>query len=265
MKTTLTLAALLVSGAAAAHSDHNSGNISVSSQSCDLTFQNTLRISPERVEFSAGNNQSMIIDQDGSVTLDGKSVALSSSQQNDMKDYADNVRSQVPQVAEIAMEGVKLAGVALDEVGSAFGIDNMQGMQSLMEDVATEIQDSFYQGGTFVMDQGNFENLDHTFGPEFDAKIEEAMEEMVMESIGSLLITLGTELLSSGGNMNEFEQRMENMGKQIEEKVELQAANLEQRADGLCHSFTALALQEDAIQQFMPEFKNYDVFVVKSK
>lgn len=259
MKKVIVLTALLASGASYAHSDNN---INISAKNCDLTFQNTLRISPHQVEIATANQQTMVVESNGAVTVAGKSLPLSPAEQSQMQDYADNLRGQVPQVAEIAMDGVKLAGAALDEVGAAFGIDSMTDMQTLMDDVAKEIEHGFYQDGTFVMDQGGFDAIGDTFDAEFDAKIETAMEQMVMESIGSLLVTLGTELLTAGGDFNKFEQRMENMGKQIEEKVERQAANLEQRANGLCLAFAELAKQEDEIQQQLPQLKAYDVFAL---
>ena len=61
--------------------------------------------------------------------------------------------------------------------------------------------------------------------------------------MGSILVALGSELMSSGGDMQAFEERMENMGAQIEEKVELHAKTLEKRANSLCDDFVEIAQQ----------------------
>ncbi|MDE3273377.1 DUF2884 family protein [Pseudoalteromonas sp. G4] len=262
--TTAVAACMGLSASAMAHQDDHDNNINFSSDSCNLKFNNKLSITPDTLNIEAPSGV-VAIDQDGNLKINGESQSLSASDQTLLARYSEDVRGQVPQVAEIAMEGVALAGVALSEVGNAFGLENMSAMEEIMSEIGEEIQHAFYDGGTFVMDQGRFDNIGDTFDNKFDEKMEQAMEEMMMESIGSLLITLGSEMLSSGGNMSDFEQRMERMGEQIEEKVELQAKNIEQKADKMCFDFKELAMQEDELQARIPALANYDVFKVETK
>lgn len=262
--TTAVAACIGLSTNAVAHQDGHDSNMSFSSDSCNLEFNNTLAITPDTVNIKAESGE-VVIDQDGNLQINGEAQSLSAADQTLLARYSSDVRGQVPQVAEIAMEGVALAGVALSEVGNAFGLKNMATMEQMMSEIGDEIHAAFYDGGTFIMDQGRFDNIGDTFDSKFDQQMEQAMEEMIMESIGSLLITLGSEMLSSGGDMSEFEQRMERMGEQIEEKVELQAKNIEQRADQMCFDFKDLAMQEDELQARIPALANYDVFKVETK
>lgn len=256
------LAASVSTVAVAHESEQHHETVNISSESCNLKFQNKLSISPDLVTIDAQSGK-VEIDQSGNLTVNGEVQQVSSNDQTLLSQYAQTVREQVPQVAEIAMDGVELAGVALSEVGEAFGISNMAAMDDMMNEVSGEIQNAFYEGGTFVMDEGRFDSIGKTFDTHFEEKLEDAMQSMMVESIGSLLITIGTEMVSSGGDMSEFEQRMERMGEQIEQKVELQAKNIEQRADQLCYDFKAIADQEDALQASIPLLKDYDVFQVK--
>ncbi len=63
--------------------------------------------------------------------------------------------------------------------------------------------------------------------------------------------------------MDEFEQRMENMGAQIEARVETQAAQLEERADALCGSFADIAHKEQELVALVPQLKEYQLVTFK--
>ncbi|ATC96278.1 DUF2884 family protein [Pseudoalteromonas tunicata] len=263
MKSIILLSSVLLAAPAMAHS--NNHKLSFSSDTCNVELQQTLRITPLTLEIENTQHQIMLIDEQGNLTLDGQNIAISNSQQKMLTEYASGLRSHMPQVAEIALEGVKIAGVAIDEISQAFGLKHMDGMTNLMDEVSVRINDGFYQNGTFVIDQAQFDAIGDNLGEEFDQKIDKAMEEAVMNSVGSLLISLGSELIGAGGNMDEFENRMEKMAEQIEQKVELQANELEKKADALCGSIEQLAQVEHQLQQSLPELKNYDLFVANHK
>ena len=76
-------------------------------------------------------------------------------------------------------------------------------------------------------------------------------------------MALGSELMGSGGDMQAFEARMENMGAQIEERVQVQADQLEKRADALCGNFSTIAEQEQQLVKLVPELKGYQLFSYK--
>ncbi|MBE0364718.1 hypothetical protein PULV_a2472 [Pseudoalteromonas ulvae UL12] len=258
MKSIILLSSALMVGPAMAHS--NVDGLTVSSESCNIDIQQTLKISPNILEIENNDHQVMQIDQQGRLFINQQEVDVTSAQQTMLMQYADGLRANMPQVAEIALEGVKIAGIALDEVGTAFGLHNTDSMTRLMDEVSVKINESFYQDGSFVIDQSNFTNIENHFDEQFDQEIERAMEEAVMNSIGSLLVSLGSELLGAGGNMEEFENRMTRMGEQIELKVEAQAHQLEARADALCGSIEQLAQTEKTLQQSLPILKGYDLF-----
>ncbi|MEH6818205.1 MAG: DUF2884 family protein, partial [Pseudoalteromonas distincta] len=133
----------------------------------------------------------------------------------------------------------------------------------LMDDIKIEVENTFYQQGTFVMGQQSFNQFGENFEQQFEQQIETAVESAVMQSMGSILVALGSELLGSGGDMDAFEQRMENMGAQIEEKVELHASAIEERANSLCGNFADIAKQEEQLVMQVPELKGYQLFSFK--
>lgn len=113
------------------------------------------------------------------------------------------------------------------------------------------------------MGQQSFQQFGENFENQFDQQIESAVQSAMMQSMGSILMAVGSELMGSGGDMQAFEQRMENMGAEIEAKVERQANQLEKRADALCGNFSTIAEQEQQLVKLVPELKDYQLFSYK--
>lgn len=245
-----------------AHND-NETNISFSGDTCNVEFKNDVRIKPNELEIFTADNHTMTFINSGELMIDGQTLTLNSQQHQAISNYSDSLRSQLPEVANIALEGVKIAGVAIEEVANAFNIDGLDSINELMADIQVEVQNTFYQQGAFVMGQQSFSQFGENFESQFDEQIESAVQAAMMQSMGSILMAVGSELMGSGGDMQAFEQRMENMGAEIEAKVEQQANQLEKRADALCGNFSTIADQEQQLVKLVPELKDYQLFSYK--
>ncbi|KPH62943.1 YggN family protein [Pseudoalteromonas porphyrae] len=262
MKKLLLVGSLFIATGAMAHNDNDS-HISFSGDSCKVEFQNDVRIKPNELEIFTANDHTMTFTNNGELIVDGQTLTLDEQQRQAISDYSDSLRGQLPEVANIALEGVKIAGVAIEEVANAFNIQGLDSINDLMAEIQVEVENTFYQQGAFVMGQQSFNDFGENFESHFDEQIESAVESAMMQSMGSILMALGSELMGAGGDMQAFEQRMENMGAQIEEKVELQANALEKRADALCDNFSTIAAQEQQLVKLVPELKNYQLFSYK--
>jgi len=262
MKKLLLVGSLFIATGAMAHDDHDT-NISFSGDSCEVEFQNDVRILPSELEIFTADNQKMVFTQNADLVINGQTMQLNSQQRQAMTDYSDSLRSQLPEVANIALDGVKIAGVAIEEVANAFNIQGFDSINDLMADIQVEVEETFYQQGAFVMGQQSFNEFGENFEHHFDEQIESAVQSAMMQSMGSILMALGSELMGSGGDMQAFEARMENMGAQIEERVQVQADQLEKRADALCSNFSTIADQEQQLVKLVPELKGYQLFSYK--
>ncbi|WP_105166559.1 YggN family protein [Pseudoalteromonas sp. T1lg23B] len=265
MKKLILLAALSASSASFAHSQNDGSHLQFSSDDCKVNFQNDVRITPDELLITKNNDQGKLrITDNGALFINGEKVTLNTDQQHAIMDYADELRGKLPQVANIALEGIKIAGVALDEVAAAFELQEFGSLSTLLEEVRVEVSDTFYQQGAFVMGEKTFNDFGNNFEQQFEERIESAVEGAMMESIGSILMAVGSQMISSGGDMEKFEQRMENMGQQIEEKVEMQARNIEQQAHALCDQFAVIAKAEDQLKQQIPALSGYQLFTLKN-
>jgi hypothetical protein len=264
MKKLALVAALSVSSAAFAHSPSDDQHISFNSDECSVDFKNDVRITPDELLITQAKNQSKLrITDAGVMYIDGKQIQLTEDQQQAVVNYADELRAQLPQVANIAIEGIKVAGVALNEVAAAFELKELGSLSTLLEEVQTEVSTTFYQQGAFVMGEKTFNDFGNHFEEQFEQRVEAAVEGAMMESIGSILMAVGSQMISSGGDMEKFEQRMHKMGEQIESKVEAQAHQIEQQANALCDQFALIAKTESQLETQIPAMSDYKLFSVK--
>ncbi len=180
MKNLLLVSSLFIATSALAHNDNN---ISFSAEQCNVEFKNDVRITPSELEVYTADNRTMKIIDQHTLYIDGQSVSLDASQQQAIADYSDSLRSQLPEVASIALEGVKIAGVAIEEATSTFNIDGLSDISQLMEDISSQVRNAFYQQGAFTIGQQSFEKFGQNFENQFEQQIESAIESVMMQSI----------------------------------------------------------------------------------
>lgn len=162
------------------------------------------------------------------------------------------------------IDGIELASVALEEVAHAFDLNSFDSFNMLLKQLNEEISETFYQQGAFVMGEQTFHEFGMHFEQKFESHIEDAIESVMMESLGSILMSIGAEMIGSGGDMDSFEARMENMGRQIEERVGQQAALIENKANSLCDKFETIANVERNLVGEIPIMTDYQLFSFKS-
>ena len=135
----------------------------------------------------------------------------------------------------IASEGLQIANVATEVFTELLGGDPMgDDVRELFDSLETKLNTSFYDdAGNIRVESTKFDEpgwFDESWEQEFEAQI----ESLISESMGRILIAVGTQMLWEGGDMSEFEQKMERWGEDLEYRLESQAAALEEKGDALC-------------------------------
>ena len=241
--------------------------------SCDIDLEAGLTINESTLEFfnfdvNKQNKSKQVlysIDNDYQLTVRGESIALNDEQQALVEQYSSNIRAMVPQVRNIALEGVDLAleavNLAFNELlgeGNDIGADLSQELSLLKEEVATR----FTIEHGFTLGEHGLDN-DELLGKEFEQRIESAVEKAVMGSMGSLLVALGQEMMFSGGDTEVFETRMENFGKNIENEMELRAEKIERKADQMCLALVEIDQLEEQLKANIPSLADINVITAK--
>jgi len=249
MKTLIATALILASSTAFAH------DTSFSSSSCDADISGGIKITSSSLEFSKNKKILYKIVNNETLFVDGKEVDLTTSQQSLVTDYSTSIRAVVPEVKDIALDAIDLAS---DGVNLAFnellgeGNDVSTEITAQLAEIRTEVDDGFSNDQDIYFDEDGFSGKDF-FNEDFEKRIESAVETTVQNSIGSLMIAVGQQMLFSGGDTDTFETRMESFGEKIEHEMESRGEEIEKRGEALCQSVVAIDALEDQLTDEIDE------------
>ncbi|WP_372624928.1 DUF2884 family protein [Arsukibacterium sp.] len=251
---TLSLSTLVYSNSAAAHSN----------QSCNIEFDKDLVINSRSVQLQDSGNTLWLISDEGRLTLHGKTMKVDNETRELLRDYQAGIRQQTVETVALVEDALLMASEALTTVLnelSGKSLDEYPAMQQALAKISDAANQVVVQDGdnTYLYDS-RLENIDQAFGPEF----EQAIEEAVTQSMGSIMMLVGKAMTSGEGNfeqrMEAFGAKMEKFGENLEAKMDIKAAALEQRGDALCAQVTELDALETRIQQQIPAMQQYDLF-----
>ncbi|GIU29072.1 YggN family protein [Shewanella sp. MBTL60-007] len=236
----------------AAHSDHDVHN------ECEVALNYDVTVEPKKLIVSEVGDEKYRIEMD-KLFVNGKQISLNSEQQALVSQYSQEVSAQVPEVIALVNDAVEMASTAVSLaltplLGDSAGakIDEMMaGLEERIESVAYQHGDKFYLGSTES-------SLEDAFGEEF----EQEMEELVQNSLGSMMMNLGAQMMSGDGDsfeqkMDSFSQKMDSIGEEIELQMEQQADDIEARGEKLCERFKTLVVLEQQLRDEIPELAKY--------
>ncbi|WP_064792016.1 YggN family protein [Shewanella woodyi] len=249
-----------------AHEDHKSNSYSDHNSECEVTLNYDIAVEPKKLTVTEGSAEVYRIEMD-QLFVEGKPVSLNRSQKKLLTQYSDEVSTQVPEVIGLVHDAVGIASSAASMaltplLGDAAGAkldEMMDGLEERIEKVAYQNGDKFYLGATHS-------SLEDTFGEEF----EQELEQLVKNSIGSMMVNLGSQMLAGDGesfeqSMEAFAAKMENVGQDIELQMESQAQSLEDRADKMCERFQYLVELEQKLRAEVPELAKYPLIDAPQK
>ncbi|GHE86862.1 DUF2884 family protein [Thalassotalea profundi] len=260
MKTLLATSILLASTSAFAH------NASFSTDSCNVEIEGGISITNDSLTFSK-DKKSLYKIENNELFVSDKKVQLTDSQRSLLTQYSTSIRAVVPEVKGVALDAMDLA---VDGVNLAFnellGEGNSVGRELTTElgKLRSEIQFKFDENKTISFDEDGFDG-EEFFGEEFEQRIESLVETTITNSMGSLLIAVGQELLFSGGDPDAFEARMEKFGEQIEYEMESRGEQIEKRGEALCGSIANIDNIEELLKSSIDELSDTNFLTVKDK
>ena len=211
MKTLIATALILATSSSFA------SNASFTTDSCDADISGGIKITPTAIEFSKNKKQLYKIVDNEVLYVNEEQIDLTNSQQSLITEYSTSIRAAVPEVKDIALDAIDLAS---DGVNLAFnellgeGNDISAEITAQLSEIRKEVNEGFTHDKEIYFDEDGFSGEDF-FDEDFEKRIESAVETTVQNSIGSLMIAVGQQMLFSGGDMDTFETKMENFGDKI--------------------------------------------------
>ncbi|MGL1955799.1 MAG: YggN family protein [Colwellia sp.] len=235
-------------------------------EKCSVNFNYGVIIDPTHIRMVEKGLTRVQINNRSQLFIDGRELTLTSHQQNLLSEYAANIRQQIPSIVSIAIDGVDIGLKAVNKViGSLTGENSasQQKIQTKFEDLKLHIRSRFNQSdNNYYIAPQDFDDFDEIFTGEF----EQAIEEIISDSIGTILLAVGEAILAENDNNNEgeqrtitFDERMANMGKDLEIEISASAKALEKKAEKFCLKLVELDKLENTLQQTITPLQNYDL------
>lgn len=252
MKTLIASVLLLATGSATAHN------------SCNLELDAGVRITDDSIEFYDEDQQTYKIVEDQYLVVKGQALKLTRMQQDVVASYATSIRSAVPEVRGMALDGIDLAIEAITiTFDGLLGEKNQISAQLMTElnNVKSDVNRYFSSGNPISFNRGNEDTPDF-LGKQFETRIERIVETSVQNSIGSIMIAMGKEVLASGGDMEAFEARMNKFGEQMDVQMNAKAAGMEARGEKLCSTMRTVDEREEQLKRAVPAVNAFNIIRV---
>jgi hypothetical protein len=235
---------------------------------CSVNIEGKMTLEDKVLTVTTEESDVISIEPNYQLFVNGNELGLSPIEKQWVQDYYDGIYGAVPQAANIAVEGVALASSAITEVfGGLLGQDNqaIERVTEKLTDIGDKVHASFYaEDGSIRVDSMHFEDGD-MFGEQWSNEFEEAIEEVISNSIGQLLVAIGTQMMFGDGDSEDFDQRMETFSNDFEGKIEAQAAVIEEQAEALCSQVANIDHAENKLQSNISELADLNVFSVETE
>ncbi len=219
--------------------------------SCKANINGDLSFANNQLLVKSTSKEDIVIMPDGLVLVDGKPISLNRQQTGLAKRYFEDVEASIPMVVDVTVEALKITNIALNEVFTGLlGEDSaLPGkIKSRLDDLADAIEDHVYQDPDSLTFNTAYLEEDLGFDDNLDAEIESIQNELVAEAMGEMFILLGKAMLTGDSDFSNFEQRMNKMGEEIEQRVESASVQIEEAAEKLCDKIHSLDETENQLQ-----------------
>ncbi|KXI29545.1 DUF2884 family protein [Paraglaciecola hydrolytica] len=238
----------------------------VMANECDINFDGNLQLENRVLTITTSDKTKVLIQENNQLYVNGKHIKLNAEQQNLVSAYYAGIYAAAPQAARIASDAVQLASVTINEVFNELLGNDSDAVDTLtlkLNELGEHIQNNFYaQNGEIRLNSANFDD-GNFLSNEWEDEFEDAIEDVVANSIGRIMLSIGSELLFGGGDMDAFEAKMERFGQDIEQRVEYQTSGIEARADALCHGLAKVDLIETQLQKSIPALADLNILRVE--
>jgi len=235
------------------------------SNQCSVNFNYGVIIDPAHIRIIDHGQTVVQINGETQLFVEGRELPLNNQQQKLISQFALGIRAQVPEIVSIAIEGVDIGLKAVNKaIGSLTGENSasQQKIQTRFDELKWRIRTRFNQSANnYYIAPQDFADFDDIFTGEFEQEI----EEIISDSIGTILLAVGEAMISddsghgSEQRISTFDDRMETMGKDLELEISASANALEKKAEKFCLKLSELDRIESEIHHSIKLLKQFNL------
>jgi hypothetical protein len=237
----------------------------VIAKQCDVNFNYGVVIDPHHIRMLDHHQTYVQINGQDQLFVNGREISLNNEQQALLSQYTSGIRQQVPDIISIAIEGVDIGLKAVNRViGGLTGENSASHLkfQKKFDDMQSRLRKRFnHSDNNYYIGAQDFDDLDEIFAGKFENEI----EEIVSDSIGTILTALGEAITSDDDTQNNekrvdtFDERMTSMGKDLKLEISTRVNSLEQKSDVFCQNLIQLDIIETKLQRSIYQLLEFDL------
>lgn len=239
-----------------AFSNVHMDNVNINTDQCDITLNYDLTISPDHILIIEDDETMIDIYNDKMLFIKGEKIDLSPEQQTMVSNYANSLRSTIPEVSGIAVEAI---GIAYEGINAAFGdhIDT-ESTREKFDELESRITEKYNsQNGHYNFSQGNFNT--NINDDEVDVLVQDLIQDIVPQLIGGIMANVSKAMMSGDADFSEFD----NIGDRVDQEIEARADELEERAEAFCYSLKEVDELEHDLVASNTKFIYFDLLNLK--
>lgn len=231
---------------------------------CNVNFNYGVVIDTKHVRILDRGQTYVQFNGEHQVFVRGREVALTPENKQVVGKFVSGVREQVPQIVSIAIEGVEIGLKAVNKVIGGLTGENSASHRKIQEkfdEMQIRLRKRFnHSDKSYYIAPQDFDEFDEIFAGEFEQEI----EEIVSDSIGTILIAVGEAMANRDEDdieqrVNTFDQRIESMGAELKLEVGEKADKLEAKAEKFCVNLSLLDHVETEMQLTIPELAEFNL------
>ena len=235
---------------------------------CSVNLNYGVIIDPNHVRIIDQGKTIIQINGTHQLFIEGREILLDNKQQDLISDFSNGIRTQIPAIVSIAIEGVDIGLKAINKViGGLTGENSVsqQKIQTKFDEIKWRIRNRFnHSANNYYLAPQDFDDFDSIITGEFKSEI----EEIIADSIGTILLAVGEVIITDKDNENPHnterristsDQRMETMGKDLELEISASAKILEKKAKQFCLQMSKLNKIETSMQAKIAHLKNFNL------
>jgi DUF2884 family protein len=237
---------------------------------CDVNFNYGVVIDPSHLRIIKHGQTLVQINGESQLFINGRELSLTKPQQQILSQYSQGIRTQVPEIVAIAIEGIDLGLKAVNKIIGSLTGENSAAHQKIQEkfnELQNRLRLRFNQSDqNFYIAPQDFDDFDEIIAGD----LEQEIQEIVSNSIGTILSAVGDAMTTS--NEDDLEHRVETMTERIEKIGENLEIAIDKPADKLnaktakfCQNLIQLDHSESLMQQSIPELIPYDLIRATAK
>jgi hypothetical protein len=235
------------------------------SSKCDVELGHGLIITDDSIRIVDNNQTRVQINHDDQLLIGGYWIDLNETETQVLRDYSKGIRDTVPELVELATDGVNLGLSAIEQVVESMSDKEPEVLKTQLQYVERALMDKFKRGDDFFfIAPQSLSKIDDFFTKEISQKIHSA----VHGSLGAILVSLGDAFKSREGNIedriNDMGQRMDIISREIDKSLQKKAAQLETKAAEYCECLNTLDKTESRLQAIVPQLLQYDLVRIRS-